>query len=370
MELRRKIFVFLLCLAMVFSLGGTVLAQENNPQQENTETETYDEIENENEIILNTENEEASQALEEDEKQTVALGEDEKQTAALGRAQNENIGSLTVTKTLVGNDVDSTKEFEFTITVSGTVFFITADAFANDAAINTLQGVTNTTVINFTLKGGDKETFYLTDGTEYTVEEKDYSSEGYETKKTGDTGTMAGNEKRTAAFTNTKNAKSRLTIKNILAGKNADKNKLFEFSIFLTDNTINENFSGVQFHQGGATIILKGDQSKIIEGLPDKVGYRIVQTDYSADGYATTSYGTEGIIDNDTPAVAEFTNTIYASDDSADYDDSGDKEKGKANDDEPETGDDSNMGLWLGSMALSLIGLTGVIIARRRKNSL
>ncbi len=353
MKIRRIIFVFLLCLAMVFSLGGTVLAQDDNPQQENTETETFDEIENENEIISNNEIEEASQTLEEGELKTEPL-------THLPDAK----GKLTVRKVLAGNvtNKDKDKEFEFTVTLDETGSAIAGSAVALQSG--------GSTSINIKLKGGQSKTIEVKDGTKYKVEEKDYSEDGFETTCVGNEGTIDKDKPAIAEFTNTKTAKSRLTIKNILAGKNADKNKLFEFSIFLTDDTINENFSGVQFHQGGATIILKGDQSKIIEGLPDKVGYRIVQTDYSADGYATTSFGTEGIIDNDTPAVAEFTNTIYASDDSADYDDSGDKEKGKATDDEPETGDDSNMGLWLGSMALSLIGLTGVIIARRRKNSL
>ena len=64
------------------------------------------------------------------------------------------------------------------------------------------------------------------------------------------------------------------------------------------------------FTNGVATITLKGGESKTIEGLPNGTEYTVTEADYSADGYENSNpNGYTGTIDENTPAVAAFTNT-------------------------------------------------------------
>ena len=61
-------------------------------------------------------------------------------------------------------------------------------------------------VASFTLKHGEsKAAAELPNGVRYTVAEADYTSEGYVTTKTGNVGTIVGDDTLGAAFTNTKN---------------------------------------------------------------------------------------------------------------------------------------------------------------------
>ena len=65
----------------------------------------------------------------------------------------------------------------------------------------------------------------------------------------------------------------------------------------------------MSFENGVATFTLTGGQSKTATGLPAGTGYTVTEADYSSEGYVTTSTGDTGTIDEQTPAVAEFTNT-------------------------------------------------------------
>ena len=162
----------------------------------------------------------------------------------------------------------------------------------------------------FTLKNGDSKTASdLPNGITYEVTEADYTVDGYVTTKTGEKGSIVGNGEQTAAFTNTRNAEGRLTVRKTLAGNDTDSTKGFEFTITLSDTSINGEYSGVTFTNGEATITLKGGESETIEGLPNGTGYEVTEADYRNDGYVTTSKGATGTIDEHTPAVAAFTNT-------------------------------------------------------------
>lgn len=208
-------------------------------------------------------------------------------------------GDLVVTKTVDGNAPIADAEFSFTVTLSDTGITGTYGEmfFENGVAI-------------FTLKNGESKTASdLPNGISYTVEEMDYTSDGYVTTKTGATGTIVGNGEQTAAFTNTRNAEGSLTVSKTLEGNDADRTKDFEFTITLSDTTINGKYSGVTFTNGVATITLKGGESKTIEGLLNGTGYAVAEADYSADGYVTTKTGETGTIDEHTSAVAAFTNT-------------------------------------------------------------
>lgn len=225
----------------------------------------------------------------------------DEQTPAVAEFTNtrDTFGDLTVMKTVVGNAPTADKEFSFTVTLSDTS--ITGPygemSFENGVA-------------KFELKHGESITAAnLPNGISYTVEETDYTSEGYVTTKTGETGTIVGNDEVTAAFTNTRNADGSLTVSKTLEGNDTDSTKEFSFTITLSDKAISGEYSGVAFTNGVATVTLKGGESKTIEGLPNGTGYKVTEAAYTSDGYETTSVGDTDTIDENAPKVAAFTNT-------------------------------------------------------------
>ena len=211
----------------------------------------------------------------------------------------DTYGDLVVTKTVKGNAPGADEKFSFTVTLS-------------DTTINGTRGDMTFTngVATLTLRDGEsKKATGLPNGIPYEVTEKSYANDGYVTTKTGEKGSIVGNGEQTAAFTNTRNAEGRLTVRKTLAGNDTDSTKGFEFTITLSDTSINGEYSGVTFTNGEATITLKGGESETIEGLPNGTGYEVTEADYRNDGYVTTSKGATGTIDEHTPAVAAFTNT-------------------------------------------------------------
>ena len=182
-------------------------------------------------------------------------------------------GDLTVSKTVSGNAASSTKEFSFTVALT-------------DTSINGTYGdmTFENGVAAFTLKGGEsKKAEGLPNGVGYTVSENDYSSDGYVTTKTGDIGTIVGDETQTAAFTNTRNAEGSLTVSKTVEGNDADTTKEFSFTVTLSDTTISGTYGDMTFENGVATFTLKGGESKVIEGLPNGIGYAVEEADYSND---------------------------------------------------------------------------------------
>lgn len=104
------------------------------------------------------------------------------------------VGNLTVSKVISGNAAESSKAFEFTVTLG-------------DKTISGTYGSMSFTngVATFTLKGGESKTATgLPAGTGFTVKEADYRADGYVTTKSKDTGTIMDGKTTTATFTNTK----------------------------------------------------------------------------------------------------------------------------------------------------------------------
>ncbi len=106
----------------------------------------------------------------------------------------DNFGSLTVSKTVVGNAADMNKKFKFKVTLS-------------DTSVNGQYG--NMTFVDgvatFTLKHGESKTATrLPSGIRYTVVEDDYLSEGYVTLKENDTGIITSGIELKAKFVNKK----------------------------------------------------------------------------------------------------------------------------------------------------------------------
>ena len=208
-------------------------------------------------------------------------------------------GDLIVHKRLAGNAANRDQRFLFTVTLSDTTI---SDKFGDMIFENG--------VAKFELSGGEsKKAEDLPNGITYKVVEDDYSSLGYVTTKTHDTGTITGNEEVEAIFTNTRDTYGSLEVSKVLTGNDVDTNKEFNFTIKLTGETINGTYSGVTFTNNTATIKLKGGEYKVIEGLPNGIRYDVSEDNYYADGYFTSKTGATGTIVENEKMIAEFVNS-------------------------------------------------------------
>lgn len=210
-------------------------------------------------------------------------------------------GDLVITKVVAGNAAEADKEFNFTVKLG-------------DKTVNETYGDMTFTngVAKFTLKDGETKTAAgLPNGMWYEVAEDSYSTEGYTTQYTGNSkGSIVGNSTAELTVTNTRNDYGTLTIMKQLSGNDTDPNKLFDFTVTLSDKTISGQRGDAYFTKGVATLSIRGGGSKVIKDLPGGTEYTVQEADYSADGYElTAAENAEGTISMDAPAAAVFTNT-------------------------------------------------------------
>ena len=225
-------------------------------------------------------------------------------------------GTLTISKTVAGNAAEEGKKFEFTITLSDTANTYTYTG-ANGGPSGSIKGSAT-----IELAGGQSITIAdLREGTTYQVTEKDYSSEGYTTVKTGDEGKIETNGTYVAAITNAKERTSpststgSLTISKKVAGTGASATKKFEFTVtFNAAGTYSYTGHGVSNGtiESGDRISLAHGQSITIKGLPKGTAYTVTEEDYTADGYSAISTGDAGMINGGMTKNAKFTNTKRA----------------------------------------------------------
>ena len=102
--------------------------------------------------------------------------------------------------------------------------------------------------------------------------EDDYSSEGYITTKSGDTGIIDENTPLVAVFTNTRDSFGNLTITKTVISDLEDKDKEFAFTITLgVEGSYTGSKNGTL--KRGDTIFLKHNDSITISDLPIGVIY-------------------------------------------------------------------------------------------------
>ena len=216
--------------------------------------------------------------------------DDEVPATAVFVNSRDTYGSIKISKTVSGNDTDSSKSFEFTVTLS-------------DKTINGTFG-------QMTTAGSFVQADNLPNGLTFTVEEKDYSGEGYESSLTAPfTGVVKGNVAITVDVTNTRNTFGSLTVTKKVNGNDADPTKEFTFTVTLSDTTITGTFGDMEFTDGVATIELKDGESRTASGLPNGVTYTVTEADYSTDGYSASKTGDTGSIVGNAEADASFVNT-------------------------------------------------------------
>lgn len=134
-------------------------------------------------------------------------------TEATGAEKSDTIentysaGTLNVSKTVTGNLGDKDKYFKFTVTLTGEAEKTYGESYAVSGGSNASNPTTiavNGGKTTFLLKDG--ETIHIDNlpyGVGYEVVEDDYLNDGYQTTKTGDTGSINA-DAQTAAFTNEK----------------------------------------------------------------------------------------------------------------------------------------------------------------------
>ena len=98
-----------------------------------------------------------------------------------------------------------------------------------------------------------------------------------------------------------------LTVTKTVGGDAGDQTKDFNFTVTLSDTSINGTISEMEFTNGVANFTLKHNERKTT-GLPAGITYNVAETEANQDGYTTTSVGESGTIMAE-GTTAAFTNT-------------------------------------------------------------
>ena len=190
-------------------------------------------------------------------------------------------------------------EFPYTITESG------------KTPINGTIEFGSTGIANITLKHGQSmKISKLPVGARYTVEEEDYSEDGFTTTVTGDdNGFILENDRSVVTFTNSVTRTSAISLEKKVTGNLGSRDKDFTFEITMENSSADVDgtytYSGTQ---GGVsvsnkTLTIQGGKGTITLRHGDKVVFDAIigtkvtvkEADYSADGY-TTTYSNNGMI--------------------------------------------------------------------------
>lgn len=237
---------------------------------------------------------------------------DATQTASF--TNTRTVGNLTISKTVAGNAGDTSKKFDFRLTLNGAAdipYAYTGDGVP-DGTIKSGDNVSLAHGQSITITG-------LPAGTTYTVTESDYSDGGYTMSSTGATGSIVTDTTQAASFTNTRNVSNpspdtgNLTISKTVAGVGADTAKKFNFTVTFSVASASYHYTGNGVPDGtiksGDTISLAHGQSITITGLPAGATYHVTEETASAQGYSVESAGSSGTISSSQDRTAAFTNS-------------------------------------------------------------
>lgn len=150
-----------------------------------------------------------------------------------------------------------------------------------------------------------------------------------------------------------------LTVSKTVLGEHADLEQNFEFTVTLSDTSVNGMYGDIEFINGTATFVLKHGESKTAYGLPAGIQYQV--TEQAVEGYTLNAVGDTGTVPADGTAVAEFTNT-KDNDIITDTPDS--PEEGQM--DSPKTGDSSNMLFLLLPLAILSVAIAAILFINKQ----
>ena len=220
-------------------------------------------------------------------------------------------GDLVVVKTVKGT-VTEDAVFTFKVTLKG--LQDNGQGYYSFSGVR-FEKVGNDYVGYVTIKGNGSKTIKgLPAGTTYEVVEE--KTEGYTQESAdGNTGAIKPETESTAKFVNknddgsTEPETGDLEVTKKVTGTAGDTEKEFNFTVTLSDTSINGTYGDMTFEDGVATFTLKHGESKTATGLPADVTYTVTETEANADGYTTTETDSgNGELVVDDKVVVEFEN--------------------------------------------------------------
>ena len=221
------------------------------------------------------------------------------------------VGSLSVYKTVTGDDVETDREFQFTLTMTGAN--MGNGVIADVDGIYKVSGTAGFTALRvengkatFTLEDSEIITIEgIREGTVCTVEEDDYSAYGYTTTcapSNSNSATISATTPQTINVVNTREVVD-LKIEKVVAGNVADSGKPFSFTLTLESstpllanaygNTTLNPTPSVKVENGTytytANFTLKHEDTITFTNIPAGTTYTVTEADYKADGYLTSN---------------------------------------------------------------------------------
>ena len=279
---------------------------------------------------------------------THVLEDTQRQSAEKAEFTNEFLTQdLSISKKVTGNGEQTVESFLFKVTLKDS---------QNRNLSGTYDVVKGGVVEKKTLTAGSfqislkaNERIFIKNlpvGTIYSVEEENYSENGYVTSVRINNGDSIESRQYTdtivkkntidnVEFTNTRNTTGSLIVTKTVKGNSADRNEAFYFTVKLSDTSINgsttsdgKNYRGTEsnvditFVNGEASFTLKHDQQAEIINIPNNTTYEVTETgstyitDISDNDNTNPETGIEalkdgrGTINEHVPGKVDFTNTL------------------------------------------------------------
>ena len=211
------------------------------------------------------------------------------------------LGGITVTKVVFGDDEDMLRDYHFTLTLS--------DRTINQkfGDIEFIDGVAS-----FTLKNGESVSAEgIPSNLEYTVAEEEADMFGLTTSSLNGYGLIPVGETVDVIFLNERAEvlTGSLKVSKTVVGTAEDMSRSFDFTVTLGDASISGLYGGMNFNGGVATFSLRSGESISAEGIPAGTAYTVEEL--GADmGYTTVmSDSGSGVITANSAAEVNFTNT-------------------------------------------------------------
>lgn len=212
--------------------------------------------------------------------------------------------SLTVRKTVQGDDADYSKAFNFTVTLEG---------YTGPYTLNGVEAVTENGIITFTLMSGQSVTIAgIPENTVYSVTELEANADGYVTNVNGSqNGVLTPDTESSVEFVNAKWKEApktgSLTVRKTVTGTAAEYGRRFSFTVMLSDTSVTGIYGQMNFVGGVASFALAHGESITATDLPAGITYTIFEND--AGDYIQNSMGATGMITENGFAEAMFINT-------------------------------------------------------------
>ena len=304
-------------------------------------------------------------------------------------------GDVVVTNTVKGPGADKDKEFHYTFTLESTDDFDAEDVNGWYGDIYFEKGVGE-----FVLKDGEDVSIEdLPAGLTFTVVEKEFNEDGYESSVNIEKGTVPENDVIQSDFINEKPvelATGDIVITNKVTGEGADMDKVFHYVITLDDETINGTYGDLEFVNGVAEFSLKDGESVTAKGLPAGISYTVVEIEYNEDGYTSSVVRDAGTIPangvvqvdfvndkpieptteeptteeptTEEPTTEEPTTEEPTTEEPTTEEPTTQPEKPA---EAPNTGDENQLGMWMMLMVTSLLGMAVFFVyyKKRTKNA-